>query len=65
MTNEQMVKAFNEWMRRFIDEPDRFDREFRTVNKFLADEAEGREPSYGETSAMYLTQLVSEQAAAQ
>ncbi|MBN9472278.1 MAG: hypothetical protein J0J10_26305 [Bosea sp.] len=65
MTNEQMVKAFNEWMRRFIEEPERFEAEFRTVNKFLADEAEGREPSYGETSAAYLTQLVSEQAAAQ
>lgn len=60
MKNAQMVKCFNEWMRRFIEEPDRFEREFKTVNAFLADEAGGREPSYGETSAAYMAQLASE-----
>ena len=60
MTNAQMVKCFNEWMRRFIDEPDRFNREFQSVNTFLADEAEGREPSYGEGCAAYMEQLVTE-----
>lgn len=60
MTNAQMVKAFNEWMRRFIEEPDRFEREFQTVSQFVKDEAEGREPTYGEVCAPYLTQLASE-----
>lgn len=45
MTNEQMAIALNEWMRRFIDEPDRFEREFQTVGEYLRDQAEGREPT--------------------
>ncbi|EJN15704.1 hypothetical protein PMI42_00721 [Bradyrhizobium sp. YR681] len=60
MDNAQMVKCFNEWMRRFIQEPERFEAEFRTVNGFLKDEAEGREPTYGETSAAYMQQLATE-----
>lgn len=60
MNNAQMVKCFNEWMRRFIEEPERFEREFTTVNAYLADQAAGREPSYGETSAAYMRQLASE-----
>jgi hypothetical protein len=47
-------------MRRFIQEPERFEAEFRTVNQFLADEADGREPTYGETSAAYMEQLARE-----
>lgn len=60
MTNAQMVKCFNEWMRRFIEEPQRFQVEFQTVNQFLKDEADGREPTYGETSAAYMSQLATE-----
>lgn len=60
MTNAQMVKAFNEWMRRFIEEPDRFEEEFETVNSFQRDLAEGREPTYGEASAAYLEKLAAE-----
>ncbi len=60
MNNAQMVKCFNEWMRRFIEEPDRFHHEFETVNGFLRDEAEGREPSYGETCAALMQQLATE-----
>lgn len=60
MTNAQMAKAFNEWMRRFIQEPSRFEREFATVNGFLEDEAKGREPTYGEVATSYLTQIARE-----
>lgn len=60
MTNAQMAKCFNEWMRRFIEEPDRFEREFETVNQFLKDENEGCEPTYGETSAAYMQELATE-----
>lgn len=60
MTNAQMAKCFNEWMRRFIDEPDRFEREFQSVNDFLAAEAEGKEPTYGETCASYMVQIAEE-----
>lgn len=60
MTNAQMAEAFNEWMRRYIEDPARFEAEFNTVNQFLKDEADGREPSYGETSTAYMVQLASE-----
>ena len=60
MTNVQMVKAFNEWMRRFIEEPDRFEHEFRSVNQFLADELNGVEPTYGESCTGYMVKLAAE-----
>ena len=60
MTNAQMVKCFNEWMRRFIEDPDKFSAEFQTVNQFLADQADGRELTYGETCAALMTKLAVE-----
>lgn len=60
MNNAQMVKCFNEWMRRFIDEPDAFAREFTAVNEFLKDKADGREPTYGEACAAYMQKLSAE-----
>lgn len=64
MTNAQMAACFNEWMRRYIDEPARFAREFEAVNQFLADERNGVEPTYGETSAAYMEQLARDVAVA-
>ena len=63
MTQDQMVKAFNEWMRRYIEEPERFEREFQSVDRFLKDEAEGQEPTYGDSCARYIEELVAEQTA--
>ena len=60
MTNVQMVKCFNEWMWRFIETPEEFEREFQSVNEFLREESDGVEPSYGEACAAYLTKLSSE-----
>lgn len=63
MTNEQMAACFNEWMRRFIEEPGRFEQEFETVNKFLADEAGGQKPSYGAACTALMNKLSIELAA--
>lgn len=63
MTHEQLVAAFNEWMRRFVEDPSGYSREFEQVTEFLNDEANGVEPSYGESCAAYLTKLVAEQIA--
>ncbi len=60
MTNIQMAKAFNEWMLRFIDEPEQFEREFETVSQFLKEQNEGNEPTYGETAAAYLNKVHTE-----
>lgn len=60
MTKEQIAAAFNEWMRRFTEEPEKYEAEFRTVGKFLADQAQGQEPSYGQECAAYLESLIDE-----
>lgn len=54
VTIEQLADAFNEWMRRYTDEPERFQREWQTVNKFLASQSASREPSYGTQASEYL-----------
>lgn len=59
-----MIRTNNEWMRRFIEEPEKFSREFQSVQEFLTDEAAGREPSYGETCAVYQFKLLDEMNAA-
>lgn len=64
MTPPDAVKVFNEWMRRFIEEPERFSREFQDVTEFLADEATGAEPSYGQACAEYQFRLLDEMNAA-
>lgn len=60
----KMAQAFNEWMRRFTDEPERFAREFQTCGEFLAQEANGEEPTYGAKCEAYLTELMAERSAA-
>jgi hypothetical protein len=60
-TPQEIVKAFNEWLRRYEDEPHRFEAEFRMIERFKAEQAEGVEPTYGETCAAYLDELVREQ----
>lgn len=64
MSQPDSVKTFNEWMRRYIDEPEQFQREFQSVVEFLADTANGREPSYGESCAAYQFKLLDEMNAA-
>ncbi len=53
-----LARAFNEWMRRYTDEPERFEREFNTVADFRYYRARELEPEYGRVCAQYLLQLV-------
>ncbi|MBH8569358.1 hypothetical protein KB206_10715 [Microvirga sp. STS02] len=55
-TQSQLAAAFTEWERRHRDEPDRFQSE----NERLAQNAE----TIGDLQAAYLTQILTEQAAA-
>ncbi|KKL58707.1 hypothetical protein LCGC14_2222680 [marine sediment metagenome] len=54
------VAAFNEWMRRYIDAPEEFEREMVEVRRFLADEEMGQTPSYGEIATKYFTKLLND-----
>jgi hypothetical protein len=56
-----LARAFNEWMRRYTDEPERFEREFNTVADFRFARAHELEPEYGRRCAEYLIKLVEEQ----
>lgn len=60
MTAADMARTLNEWMRRFIEEPEKFQAEFRSVTEFLAEVTLGREPSYGEHCAAYQFRLLDE-----
>jgi hypothetical protein len=54
-----VVQAFDEWMRRFVEEPERFAREFQSVSEFVAEGGQnGAETSYGRECAAYLEQLM-------
>jgi hypothetical protein len=53
--------AFDEWMRRYIDEPERFQREFQAVQDFISSGSGRSGPStYGENCAHYLGQILAE-----
>lgn len=56
-SSARLVTLFNEWMRRFTDEPERFRAEFKTVNEFLKEDAAGKEPTYGSSCAEYLGRI--------
>jgi hypothetical protein len=63
MDTNKIAKAFNEWMRRYTEEPEKFEAGFRTVNTFLQERSAGTEPSYGEVCTAYLQTIINEQAA--
>ncbi len=62
MTQDQMAAAFNEWMRRFTEEPEAYEQLTATVKRFLAEQSAGEEPSYGAWCAAYLKQIAEEMA---
>lgn len=62
MNKKQMTGAFNEWMRRYTEEPDKFEAEFQSVGEFLKETDGGKEPSYGRHCAAYLEKLAAENA---
>lgn len=54
------VAAFNEWMRRYTDQPERFTREWQSVGAYLKEVGEGKEPTYGERCAALFAMLMAE-----
>lgn len=60
LTQEELAAAFNEWMRRYIETPEEFEREFQSITKYLKDAAGGQTPTYGDECAAYLLKIVGE-----
>lgn len=61
LTHPTIAKAFNEWMRRYTEEPEQFEREWQTVGQYLEQQTEGIEPDYGTSCAAYLLKLIDEE----
>lgn len=55
-----VAQAFNEWMRRYTENPEQFEREWQTVSEFLVQQGKGEEPDYGKSCAAYLSKLIDE-----
>jgi hypothetical protein len=49
-------------MDRYITDPQEFEAQFRTIQRHLAEQSEGIEPTYGEVGADYLVQILAEPA---
>jgi hypothetical protein len=56
-TSTDLQWAFNEWMRRYIKNPEGFEREFQSVQSFQSSKGK---PSYGKDCTRYLTKLLVE-----
>ena len=57
IVDERMAAVFNEWMRRFTDEPDRFKGEWETVKEYLDQLAIKEIPSYGLVCTHYFRSI--------
>jgi hypothetical protein len=60
LDDKRVADAFNEWMRRYIDHPEQFAREWQTVSNFLNEANAGQEPSYGQVSVAYIRKIIAE-----
>lgn len=57
LSDERAAAAFNEWMRRYIEDPAAFRATFQAVQQYEQERAGGKTPSYGETSVAFLLRL--------
>lgn len=57
---DQLAVAFNLWMHRYTEDPEKFMREWKSVTEFLDESKEGKIPSYGQNCTAYLTSLLKE-----
>ena len=60
-TDEEVEAAFNEWMRRVIDDPEDFAQQLASVQQYLAElNVDEVTPTYGATCRAYLVELIRE-----
>jgi len=61
MDREKIVAAFNEWMRLYTEEPEKFESSLRGALDYLRARADGETPTYGERCAALLEKLAAGQ----
>lgn len=59
MTDEEIIYASNEWMRRYIDDPETFEAEFNIIIRFKEEEFVD-DHSYGRDCLAYMKRLLQE-----
>ena len=52
------AEHFNKWMDDYIENPEKFARDWQTVGKHVEERMEGVEPTYGDLCLAYLEQVV-------
>jgi hypothetical protein len=57
LSRSEMIACFNEWMRQYIEDPRSFDIEFEMINRYLTEQNDGKEPSYGERCTALMFRL--------
>ena len=53
-----MAEAFDEWMRAYVEEPERFSSRWAEIRAHLLEIQNGEEPSYGRSCAAMLEKLM-------
>lgn len=61
-TVNDLVWAFNEWQRRYIDAPEEFESQWETIRQFLSEDKgdNNDEISVGHEQAAYLLSIIDE-----
>jgi hypothetical protein len=54
ITKEQLVSAFDMWMKEYTEDPEKFQRDIAMVLKFLDEEKNGEPHTYGESATATL-----------
>lgn len=55
-----LADAFNEWMRLFTEEPERFRQQWEDVLEYLDEAENGTTPTYGGDCAKFLVKLIND-----
>lgn len=58
--DDTMARAFNLWLYRYSQSPEKFQRDFQSIQQADAEVRKGEIPSYGYDCAAYLTKLMKE-----
>lgn len=55
---QAVAAAFNEWMREYIDEPEKFEAHARSILEFVGADIVGETPEYGTSCALTLLHYI-------
>jgi hypothetical protein len=55
------AQAFNAWMHDYIKHPAKFERQWKSVARFIAEKSSGKTPTYGEACAALLRRYIAKQ----